>query len=131
MEGVLPRKRLESSQTVPNAKGTRCQVHTQYEWTRFLTMSSCESYLSPGVSAVKEGSDHPTCKAIMGTRDLIWKIAGNYQVGAGESQLRGEKQEVPVERWAGLVFENKDVLIYLPFGYFFMLPELTIYFIKV
>ena len=31
MEGVLPRKQLESSQTVPNAKGTRCQVHTRYE----------------------------------------------------------------------------------------------------
>lgn len=42
-----------------------------------------------------------------------------------------------MERWAGLylnssVFEKEDVLIYLPFGYFlFILPELTIYFLKV
>ena len=87
MESVLPRKQLESSQAVPNAKGTRCQVHTRYEWTLFLTMSSCKTYLSPGVSGVKEGSDYLTYKAITGTRDLIWKVAGAYQVCAGESQL--------------------------------------------
>ena len=50
-------------------------------------MSSCKNYLSPGVSGVKEGSDYLTYKAITGTRDLIWKAAGEYQVCAGESQL--------------------------------------------
>ena len=50
-------------------------------------MSSCKTYLSPGVSGVKEGSDYLTYKAITGTRDLIWKAAGEYQVCAGESQL--------------------------------------------
>ena len=31
MESILPRKQLESSQAVPDAKDTRSQVHTQYE----------------------------------------------------------------------------------------------------
>lgn len=52
-------------------------------------MSSCKNYLSPGFSAVKEGSDHLTYKAITGTRDLLWKVACEYQVSAGESQLVG------------------------------------------